>query len=69
MKTVEEIYTDWFGSPSHTTRRSTSKANIIEAMKEYANEYAREALKNASKHFAAPWNKEIILSESNLPKH
>lgn len=38
MKTAEQIYTEWFGSDNHTTRRSLSKNNIIQAMKEYATE-------------------------------
>lgn len=57
--------------------------SVVEAMKEYATEYAKEALKNASdklnrletetefgcnEYFVVD-DIEEILSESNLPKH
>lgn len=42
MKTAEEIYTEWFGGESHTTRRSPSKRNVIAAMEEYAQSVAED---------------------------
>ena len=54
MKTAEQIYTDWFGSDSHTTRRSLSKKNVIDAI----NEGIRQG--------QPKWIK--IESEADLPK-
>ena len=56
---------------------------VVEAMKEYASEYAKEALKNASegyrptkiiynsttKNYDEVVSKKSVLSEDNLPKH
>lgn len=47
IKTAEEIYVEYFGSVNTTTRKSTSKHNIIEAMKEYASQFIALAAEEA----------------------
>ena len=69
MKTAEEILNDHYPLDFINER---IKEIVLKAMKEYAQDVAREALRNASKvadklRENGDLVKEIILNESNIP--
>lgn len=35
---AEKVYVEWFGGDSHTTRKSPSKRNIIDAMVDFGEQ-------------------------------
>lgn len=65
---IEQNYIDWNeliysnDDPDYVDKCNDDISNI------WANEVAKQALINASKHFDINCNKQVILNESNIPK-
>lgn len=71
MKTAEEILRKWYNPLNRVSL--LAELQIVGAMKEYAKEVAKEALKNASERDGVELTlkyvlKESILDESNIPE-
>ncbi len=76
MRTAEEILQKWY-TPLHGIG-DIAHLQIVEAMKEYAIEVAKETLKNASDSFYTSHEENkldnvftainVISSETNIPK-